>query len=299
MNHAKSIYGSVLASMMFLVIAAAGPQTARAQEAREPLVKSEVIRLLQNGVSADRVGALAKQYGIAFQVNEDTEKQLREAGADDELIGMLRALAPTPKQPPAPTTVQTAKEPPAQPPPPTATAPTKEPPDQPAPATATPPGNEVPSSPAEAVATKLRVLVAPGVTKTEPKDWDNTLSTSHGKLTLSCPKCTPIQTVTVAKTDLVGLHYGQNAYHHWVTGIITGVASLGVGVIIGAMPHHQHFFSIDTKDGRAIGVQADKRNYKEVAAMVQNFAGLPIQVSPKDAHFLSGFNTQIVSTPGK
>ena len=43
--------------------------------------EAEVIRLLENGVSPDRVGALAKQYGIAFQVNEDAEKQLRGAGA--------------------------------------------------------------------------------------------------------------------------------------------------------------------------------------------------------------------------
>jgi hypothetical protein len=77
MNRAKSIYGTVLASIMFFFLATIGPLRARAQEPREPLVKAEVIRLLENGVSPDRVGALAKQYGIAFQITEDSEKQLR------------------------------------------------------------------------------------------------------------------------------------------------------------------------------------------------------------------------------
>jgi hypothetical protein len=94
MNRGKSIHMAVLVSMVFVASTVVSPLTARAQEPREPLVKAEVIRLLENGVSADRVGALAKQYGVAFQVNEETEKQLREAGATDDLIGMLRALAP-------------------------------------------------------------------------------------------------------------------------------------------------------------------------------------------------------------
>ncbi len=148
-------------------------------------------------------------------------------------------------------------------------------------------------------AKKLRVLVAPGVTKTEPKDWNNSLEVTADKLTLNCTKCSPIQTVTVPKTEVVGLHYGQNAYHHWVKGIVTGVASLGVGLIVGAMPHHQHFFSVDTKGGKAIGIQADKSNYKEIAGMLQNFAGAPIQVTAKDAHFLSGYNTQVVEASGE
>jgi hypothetical protein len=115
MNRAKSIYGTVLASIMFFFLATIGPLRARAQEPREPLVKAEVIRLLENGVSPDRVGALAKQYGIAFQITEDSEKQLREAGATNELIGMLRALAPA-AAPPAPSrTVQPPAEAPPKP----------------------------------------------------------------------------------------------------------------------------------------------------------------------------------------
>jgi hypothetical protein len=63
------------------------------------------------------------------------------------------------------------------------------------------------------------------------------------------------------------------------------------------MPHHQHYFSVDTKDGKALGLQADKSNYKQIAGMLENFAGLPIQVSDEDTHYLNGFNLQ--SRPSK
>lgn len=148
-------------------------------------------------------------------------------------------------------------------------------------------------------ANKLRVLTAPGVTESKPKDWKNSLAISGDKLMLHCPQCSPVQTVAIAKTDIASLRYGQNAYHHWVSGIVTGVASLGVGLIVGAMPHHQHYFSVDTKDGKALGIQADKHDYRQIAGMLENFAGMPIKVTAKDAHFLSGFNTQIVAAESK
>lgn len=148
-------------------------------------------------------------------------------------------------------------------------------------------------------ANKLRVLVAPGVTKAMPKDWRNSLAVERNTLTLNCPKCSPIHTVTIPKADITALRYGQNAYHHWVTGIVSGAFSLGVGLIVGLMPHHQHFFSVDLKDGKALGIQADKSDYRQIAGMLENFAGLPIQVTAKDAHFLAGFNTQVVSGSNK
>jgi hypothetical protein len=113
MNQIKSIYKLSLGLLILVVCAAAWPLCARAQETREPLTRPEVVRLLQNGVSPDRVGALAKQYGIAFQMTGDSEKEFRDAGANDDLIGMLRALAPVAARPPA---VQPPKEEPAKPP---------------------------------------------------------------------------------------------------------------------------------------------------------------------------------------
>jgi hypothetical protein len=145
---------------------------------------------------------------------------------------------------------------------------------------------------------KLRVLTAPGVTDTAQKDWGNTLTVADKTLKLTCPKCSPIQSVSFAAGDIASLRYGQNAYHHWVAGIVSGVLSLGVGLIVGLMPHHEHYFSIDTKDGKSLGIQADKSDFKQIAGMLQNFASLPIQVSEKDAHYLNGFNTQVTAEQG-
>lgn len=148
-------------------------------------------------------------------------------------------------------------------------------------------------------AKKLRVLAAPGVTATKPKDWHNTLGVSGKDLTLNCPKCKPIQTITIPEKQITTLRYGQNAYHHWAAGIVSGVFSLGVGLIVGLMPHHQHFFSVDTKNGKVLAIQADKKDYREIAGMLENFTGLPIDVTAKDAHYLNGFNTKIEGAPGK
>lgn len=148
-------------------------------------------------------------------------------------------------------------------------------------------------------AQKLRVIAAPGVTKSDPKDWKNDLTVSNASVTLTCPKCAPIETVTTPVAQIAALRYGQNAYHHWVSGIVTGAFSLGIGLIVGLMPHHQHYFSIDLKDGKVIGIQADKGDYRQIAGMLQNAAALPIEVSARDAHYLNGFNTKIVAEDSK
>lgn len=148
-------------------------------------------------------------------------------------------------------------------------------------------------------ANKLRVLAAPGVAKSAEKDWHSSLTVSGKDLDLHCPKCSPIQTVDIPEKDIAALRYGQNAYHHWVAGIITGVFSLGAGLIVGLMHHRQHFFSVDTKEGKVLAIQADKGDYRQIAGMLQNFTGLPILVTAKEAHFLSGFNTKIQNPPAK
>ena len=169
--------------------------------------------------------------------------------------------------------------------------------------------SQAPASPQTAVAphtatppqtvTKLRVIAGPGITKSDEKDWDNTLAVSDPNIVLTCPKCSPIQSVTVSISQVAALRYGQNAYHHWVTGIVSSLFSLGIGLIVGLMPHHQHFFSIDLKDGKVIGIQADKGDYRQVAGMLQNSVGMPIQATAKDAHYLNGFNVQIIAAEPK
>jgi hypothetical protein len=148
-------------------------------------------------------------------------------------------------------------------------------------------------------ADKLRVIAAPGVTKSQPKDWHNSLDISGKALVLNCPKCGPIQTVDIPEKDVASIRYGQNAYHHWVSGIVSGVFSLGVGLIVGLMPHHQHYFSVDTKGGKVLAIQADKKDYRQIAGMLENSTGLPILVTAKDAHYLNGFNVKVEAETAK
>lgn len=85
----------------------------QAQNSRKALSKDEVIGLLESGVSSARVGQLSRQYGLAFVVSPDVENELRDAGATDELLDVLRKLGPknllaapqpaTPKPPPGST----------------------------------------------------------------------------------------------------------------------------------------------------------------------------------------------------
>jgi TonB family protein len=72
---------------------------ARAQQPNKPLNPQEVRDLVQNYVPSERIVELIRQFGISFEPTDQYLKDLRKAGADDELIGALRAV-----QPRAPTT---------------------------------------------------------------------------------------------------------------------------------------------------------------------------------------------------
>jgi hypothetical protein len=72
------------------------PLCAAAQQNRKPLTEAEVIDLLKNEVPSERVESLARQYGIAFQMNDQAESALLVAGATDELLATLREVAPKP-----------------------------------------------------------------------------------------------------------------------------------------------------------------------------------------------------------
>lgn len=132
-----------------------------------------------------------------------------------------------------------------------------------------------------------------GITHNQPKDWHNSITSAGTDLVVMCPKCEPNSTLSVPAAEIGKLQYGDNAYHHWAAGAVTAFATLGVGAIVGFMPHHQHFFSIDLKNGRVLAIQADKSDYKQIAGILENLTGLPIQTSAKDAHFLSGYNVSV------
>ena len=72
------------------------PLSTGAQQNRKPLTEAEVIDLLKNEVPSQRVESLVRQYGISFQMNDQTESALLVAGASDELLAALREVAPKP-----------------------------------------------------------------------------------------------------------------------------------------------------------------------------------------------------------
>ncbi len=68
-------------------------------QAPKPLSKDDVIRLLKGDVSPTHVAELAKERKIDFEVTPQVEKELRDAGASDELVMILLKLAPKPPVP--------------------------------------------------------------------------------------------------------------------------------------------------------------------------------------------------------
>ncbi len=88
---------------------------ALSQTPPKALSKAEVTTLLQGDVSSEQVADIARKRGIDFQITPEVEKELRAAGATNELIETLRGLAPTapkraqpvtPPAPPAPALLQ-------------------------------------------------------------------------------------------------------------------------------------------------------------------------------------------------
>jgi hypothetical protein len=88
----------VLISILFS-LAALLPATAQEQKKREPLTEDEIIRLLQGGVSADRIQSLAQEFGISFQMTAAAERDLRDAGAPESLLQALQGIVPRPAAP--------------------------------------------------------------------------------------------------------------------------------------------------------------------------------------------------------
>lgn len=87
---------------------------ALAQKTRPPLSKNDLITLLENKVSPVRVGELAKQFGVSFELTPETQGQLRKAGATEELLKMLGELSPKPATP-APSNAAPKAPPPGPP----------------------------------------------------------------------------------------------------------------------------------------------------------------------------------------
>jgi len=76
---------------------------------RGPLKDSELVFLLQSGVSPARARALVTRHGVGFPVNPSALDILRAAGADEPLLQEIRRLAPTPTPALSPTPAPTPK----------------------------------------------------------------------------------------------------------------------------------------------------------------------------------------------
>lgn len=73
------------------VLLLAGPishaqEPATSQNSLPPLSVSDVEHSLKAGVTNTRMVALVKQYGVDFDLTDAVEKELRAAGANDELL---------------------------------------------------------------------------------------------------------------------------------------------------------------------------------------------------------------------
>jgi hypothetical protein len=84
---------ALLACLLCASVVLASAQT---QPTPKPLSKDDVVNLLKGDVPAKRLEYLARQRGVDFQVTAATESELRNAGATDPLLAVLRELAPTP-----------------------------------------------------------------------------------------------------------------------------------------------------------------------------------------------------------
>ena len=47
---------------------------------------------LKEGVEPRRIGALARERGVSFDLNQETESQLRNVGADNQLLDEIRKI---------------------------------------------------------------------------------------------------------------------------------------------------------------------------------------------------------------
>ncbi|MBZ5563879.1 MAG: PEGA domain-containing protein [Acidobacteriia bacterium] len=93
--------GKMMTALLILACIALPALTdAWAQRSGKPLAKEDVIGLLKGEVPPERVAQVARDQGISFPMTGATERELRDAGADDGLIEVLRGLAPKPAAPP-------------------------------------------------------------------------------------------------------------------------------------------------------------------------------------------------------
>ncbi len=84
----------VASGLLFAALTGAG------QQRRKPASKADLIGLLDAGVPSSEIEKLVRDYGVSFELTPEAESDLRKAGATDDLIKAVRAVAPKPAAPP-------------------------------------------------------------------------------------------------------------------------------------------------------------------------------------------------------
>lgn len=85
----------ILALLLVLIAAIALiPSLGTAQKPAKKLSKQDVMDLLTGDVPSSQVALEARKAGISFPVTASAEKEIRAAGGTDDLIRVLRSLAP-------------------------------------------------------------------------------------------------------------------------------------------------------------------------------------------------------------
>jgi hypothetical protein len=88
----------------------------KAQKSSKQLTKENVLELLTGEVPPERVAAIVRERGVSFRLDRAAEDQIRQAGGNDELLKVIRELAPKPPTSPAGKTKPAAPPKPAGPP---------------------------------------------------------------------------------------------------------------------------------------------------------------------------------------
>lgn len=80
--------------LMVLVFVILGSELTAAQAPQRPLSQAQLEGLVAGGVASDRLAALVQQRGVDFKPTEDYLEALRQAGAEEVLLTVLRTLQP-------------------------------------------------------------------------------------------------------------------------------------------------------------------------------------------------------------
>src|SRR5271166_4391646 len=76
----------LVASILLFMVGIAEGRATRTQHAPRPLSAPDVEHGLKSAVPNARMAALVKKYGVDFELTDAVKKELRSAGASDNLI---------------------------------------------------------------------------------------------------------------------------------------------------------------------------------------------------------------------